>query len=129
LTWINANGSEMQDSDWSDGNMHCFGMLIDGRAQTTGIRQRGHEVTMLLVYNAHFDLVKFTMPEAVGGNCWSLLLDTNTPEDGDRKTFASGAVYDVTARSCLLFELKPGEEPQKKSERKRPARKKDAPKP
>jgi glycogen operon protein len=122
LTWINANGSEMQNGDWDDGNMHCFGMLIDGRAQTTGLRQRGHEVTMLLVFNAHFDLVKFTLPETVGSDCWSLLLDTNLPEDAGTHTFASGAVYDVTARSFLLFELQPGRQPQKKPEPKRAAK-------
>jgi isoamylase len=35
VTWINASGREMQNSDWEDGKMHCFGMLIDGRAQTS----------------------------------------------------------------------------------------------
>jgi len=37
VTWLNANGSEMQAGDWQDGNMKCFGMLMDGRAQGTGI--------------------------------------------------------------------------------------------
>ncbi|MEA2258207.1 MAG: isoamylase, partial [Acidobacteriaceae bacterium] len=41
LTWINANGSEMEQEHWGDTNMRCFGMLLDGRAQVTGIRQRG----------------------------------------------------------------------------------------
>ena len=39
-------------------HMRCFGMLMDGRAQTTGVRQRGTEATMLLVLNAHHDLVQ-----------------------------------------------------------------------
>lgn len=39
LTWINANGSEMQQDGWKDRNMKCFGMLMDGRAQVTGIRK------------------------------------------------------------------------------------------
>ena len=43
VTWINAGGDEMQAEDWDDGNMQCFGMLMDGRAQATGIRQRGPE--------------------------------------------------------------------------------------
>jgi isoamylase len=123
VTWINANGSEMQNGDWSDENMHCFGMLIDGRAQTTGIRQRGHEVTMLLVFNAHFEPVKFTLPETVGGDCWSLLIDTNLPEEAAAHTFEAGEVYDVTARSFLLFELQPTRASQMKSEAKRPPKK------
>src|ERR1700739_4177293 len=43
LTWINANGSEMEQRNWGDTNMRCFGMLLDGRAQVTGIRQRGKQ--------------------------------------------------------------------------------------
>ncbi len=41
LTWINASGAEMRAEDWSDAGMRCFGMLIDGRARPTGVRQRG----------------------------------------------------------------------------------------
>jgi isoamylase len=37
VTWINANGSEMQDQHWKDSGMKCFGVLIDGGAQVTGI--------------------------------------------------------------------------------------------
>ena len=32
ITWINASGVEMQQDDWGDGNMRCFGILLDGRA-------------------------------------------------------------------------------------------------
>ena len=42
-----------------------------------GIHQRGHEATLLMVINGHFDLVKFTLPECPGGDTWTLLIDTN----------------------------------------------------
>lgn len=105
LTWINASGAEMRDEDWGDGNMRCFGMLMDGRAQPTGLRQRGTEATMLLVLNGHFDLVEFTLPPAAGGNIWTRLIDTNLPEDEATPSFETGSVYSVTARSLLLFAL------------------------
>lgn len=109
VTWINANGSEMEQSDWGDKGMRCFGMLMDGRAQTTGVKQRGHEATMLLVINDYHDMVKFTLPECPGGNEWSLLIDTNQEEGGGKDIsavkFKTGEAYDVTARSLLLFAL------------------------
>jgi glycogen operon protein len=105
VTWINANGAEMTAGEWDDGNMRCFGMLMDGRAQTTGIRQRGQDVTLLMIVNGHFDLVRFTLPETVGGTRWSLLIDTNLPHESTPHVFKTGDVYDVTARSLLLFEL------------------------
>jgi glycogen operon protein len=105
LTWINASGAEMRNEDWSDGLMRCFGMLIDGRAQPTGVRQRGTEATMLLVLNAHHDLVQFKLPEAPGGTGWRLLIDTNVPENGAEPDFSVGDEYGVTGRSLLLFAL------------------------
>jgi glycogen operon protein len=109
VTWINANGAEMENANWGDDGMLCFGMLLDGRAQTTGVHQRGHEATLLLVINGHFDLVKFTLPEHPGGNTWALLIDTNMEsteeKSGAKETFQTGDSYDVTARSLLLFAL------------------------
>jgi glycogen operon protein len=107
VTWINANGKEMEDHNWGDHGMRCFGMLIDGRAQTSGVRQRGKEATLLLVINDHSDLVNFTLPEAVGGSCWSLLVDTNVEDNNEEGSFETGAAYGVTARSLLLFQLMP----------------------
>jgi len=95
----------MKSEDWSDGNMRCFGMLLDGRARPTGVRQRGTEATMLLVLNAHHDLVQFTLPVCAGGEHWSVVLDTNAPESETKETFASGDTYQITGRSLLLFVL------------------------
>ena len=105
LTWINVSGAEMQAENWSDPLMRCFGMIIDGRAQPTGVRQRGTEATMLLIFNGHFDLVKFTLPTAPGGNTWTRLIDTNLPDEEGTPTFKPGDTYSVTARSLLLFTL------------------------
>jgi glycogen operon protein len=105
LTWINASGAEMKSEDWSDGNMHCFGMLMDGRARPTGVRQRGTEATMLLVLNAHHDQVQFTLPACAGGDHWSVVLDTNAPDSETKESFASGDTYQITGRSLLLFVL------------------------
>ncbi|MBS1815014.1 MAG: glycogen debranching protein GlgX [Acidobacteria bacterium] len=109
VTWINANGSEMDTKEWDDEHMRCFGMLLDGRAQTTGIKQRGKEATLLLVINDHFDLVEFTLPEATGGHEWSLLVDTNLETMQDAPKFEVGQKYGVTARSVLLFVLEKDE--------------------
>ena len=103
VTWINANGSEMEDTNWGDSGMRCFGMLLDGRAPTSGIRKEGREATLLLIVNQHSDVVEFTMPEATGGNNWSLLIDTNVDDNSEQGTFATGDKYAATARSLLLF--------------------------
>jgi isoamylase len=105
LTWINASGAEMQDSDWNDANMRCFGMLMDGRARPTGLRQRGTEATMLLVLNAHHDVVEVTLPTYGEGANWQVVLDTNVPDSQSDVQIACGQPYTATGRSLLLFAL------------------------
>jgi isoamylase len=106
VTWINANGSQMEQKDWDDAGARCFGMLLDGRAPTTGIRQHGKEATLLIVFNAYHEAVDFVLTDGAGKGEWTLLIDTNDAEAGDNKKFATGARYTVTARSLLLFVLK-----------------------
>jgi len=105
VSWINASGEEMKPEDWQDATMRCFGMLMDGRAQETGIRRPGGQATLLLVLNAHHDVVVFTMPEAAGIRHWSLVFDTNAPE-ARNESFDVGETYEVTGRSTVLFVLR-----------------------
>ena len=103
VTWINANGADMTPEAWEDNNTRCFGMIMDGRAQATGIRRAASDATLLLILNAYHDVVEFTLPEVAGGETWSRIFDTNAP-DLEAETFATGKTYSVTGRSVLLFE-------------------------
>ena len=103
LTWINAAGSEMTAQEWSDPKMKCFGMLIDGRARPSGIRQRGTEAAMFLVLNSYHDLVECTLPDCPGGQAWKLLVDTNIVDRDLTYQGKPGDKYGVTGRSLLLF--------------------------
>ncbi|MCA6108784.1 glycogen debranching protein GlgX [Bradyrhizobium cenepequi] len=104
VTWLAPSGEEMVTEQWQDGNVRCFGMLLDGRAQETGIKRRGSDATLLLIYNAHFDVVNFTLPKVPQGQHWQGLIDTNQP-DGHLPTFPFGHAYAVTGRSMLAFGL------------------------
>jgi len=106
ITWINANGGEMQQAEWDDANMRCFGMLLDGRAQVSGIRKRAQDATLLLVLNSWHDAVNVTLPPSANGKGWLLLADTNQPDQKEQeKRFDIGATYEVTGRSFLVFLL------------------------
>jgi glycogen operon protein len=105
VTWVNADGAEMREAHWDDGNVLCFGMLLDGRARETGIPRRGELATLLIIFNPWQDVVKFTLPRANGGGAWTLRADTNFPDATEEPQFPPGHVYQVTARSLLLFQL------------------------
>jgi glycogen operon protein len=105
VTWINTGGEEMRQDQWDDPHTRVFGMLLDGRAQETGIRRRGELATLLIIFNPWQDMVKFKLPAAAGGSAWTLRADTNFPDATEDPQFAIGHEYEVTARSLLLFQL------------------------
>lgn len=117
VTWLTPAGDEMTPEHWQDPNARCISILLDGRAQPTGIRRRGTDVTLLLILNAHHDVVKCTLPEVIGGEAWMCHIDTNQPDLEAPTEFRFGKEYTVTAHSLLLFQLKP--EKPRKAERKK----------
>ncbi|WP_431857497.1 glycogen debranching protein GlgX [Azospirillum sp.] len=106
-TWLTPAGVEKTSEQWQDPMARCLGLLLDGRAQATGVKKASSEATMLLIVNSHHDVVPFTLPEVVGGSQWLKLLDTGEPDRIDVATARSGDELPVTGRSLLLFELMP----------------------
>ena len=108
VTWIHVSGGEMAWRDWGDAGLRCLGMLIDGRAQATGVRRPGQDTTMMIVMNSHHDVAEFTLPKCTNGTGWELVLDTNVPERDDARRYGIGELYPVTGRSLVLFALAAG---------------------
>jgi glycogen operon protein len=106
VTWINAAGEEMQQQDWSAG-AKCFGMLMDGRSRLGGLRERGTDATLLMVFNSHHESADFTLPPCNGARAWGLLIDTLIDRLAAPREFQVGERYELSARSLLLFELLP----------------------
>jgi glycogen operon protein len=96
----------MAPEQWQDPFAKCFGMLVDGRARVGRLGRPAGDTAVLLVTNAHHEVVQFTLPELPGGEEWALLVDTNQSELEEPLGFTSGHVYEVTGRSLLLFELR-----------------------
>jgi glycogen operon protein len=105
VRWLSPVGVDITDDQWSDANMLCFGLVIDGRCRATGIRRPASDATLLLVFNAYHDMVEFRLPDIPGNDQWTCLIDTNAPVRTELPSFESGDVYQVTGRSLLLFSL------------------------
>jgi isoamylase len=106
VAWIDAAGEEMKPETWDNELTRCFGMLLDGRARPSGVKRPGSDVTLLIIFNGHHDVVEFTLPPTAESSGWNRLIDTNDPGLAS-ETFEFGAVYEVTGRSLLLFERMP----------------------
>jgi isoamylase len=105
VSWIDAMGSEMTDEGWDNGT-RCFGMLLDGRGQATGIKRRRADASLLIIFNAHHESVEFTLPPCYEAEGWKRLFDTADPQLGASQ-LDIGVAYEVTARSMFLFERVP----------------------
>lgn len=103
--WLTPAGEEMRAANWQDVNARCVGLLLDGRAQPTGLHRRGVDQTLMLILNAHHEPIKFILPKVVGGRRWKRLIDTNKGEQEGTVDLAPGLRYEATGRSLLLFEL------------------------
>ena len=84
LTWIRADGQEMQQDDWGNTAAHALGMLIDGEA-TDETDDRCRPIagdTMLLLLNAGDSEVAYAIPARVGVETggWLTLIDTARAE-------------------------------------------------
>jgi isoamylase len=110
-TWLTPAGTEMTPENWQGPAARSVALLLDGRAQVSGFKRRGSEATLLLMFNAHHDVVVFKLPGVKGGRDWERLLDTNLPDEDedeeDRVRLRFGHKYQVTGRSLLLFVLRP----------------------
>ncbi len=105
VSWISAAGPEMTTQDWDNPSTRCFGMLMDGRAQATGIRRPASDATLLWILNAHHEQVRFTTPRVTGGRRWAGVFDTAFPEQPRQHNWRMGETIEVAARSTRLLAL------------------------
>ncbi|MCU1376480.1 MAG: glycogen debranching enzyme GlgX, partial [Actinomycetia bacterium] len=80
IGWFAPDGSEMSEDDWEAGFAKSLGVYLNGDAIPT-TDQRGEPIrddSFLVLFNAHAEMIDFTMP-AKWGERWSVILDTAEP--------------------------------------------------
>jgi len=105
VTWITPSGAEMNDELWANSETASLGMIMDGRAQPSGVHRLGADATLLLILNAHHDSITFNLPDVAQGCRWLRLLDTNCPEQKIDDAYEFHQDFVVTGRSLVLFKL------------------------
>jgi isoamylase len=107
IYWLEPNGKEMDDAAWSAGFNKCLGVCLMG-VMTGEVDDHGEPVTgdtLLILFNAHHELIPFTLPEALEGQKWERLIDTFRPEDPFQMTDV-GKPYPLEGRSLAVFRLR-----------------------
>jgi glycogen operon protein len=111
IMWLDTDGSEMTDEDWTAGHARCLGVMLSGDAldvrDTEG--QPVRDDTFLLLFNAHHEPVVYALPGKQDVN-WEVFLDTRYesgfPDENVQKS--AGDDYEVLERSMMVFRLVKG---------------------
>jgi glycogen operon protein len=105
ILWINPNGDEMNDEEWNNSFVRCIGMLLNGQAMNEWGEQgrRIYDDALLLLVNAHYEPIQFTLPEGVAGFQWEVLVDTAVTNETALAPMAAGQRYSLQDRSLVLL--------------------------
>jgi isoamylase len=106
VAWLSPSGDEMTPEQWQDGNARTLQILLDGRAQPTGIRQKGSDRTLLMMINAHHEPIEFSFPKAFHGGVWKLLVETVQIERMVDTHLEFKQVHQMAGRSLALWEIR-----------------------
>ena len=106
ILWLDPDGTEMTDADWTAPHVRGLGVMLVGDA-IAEIDERGepiHDDTLLILLNAGETPMAFTLPPAPIRQAWELVLDTN----GGSLAPAAGVAapsYDLGSRSLAVLRL------------------------
>jgi len=106
ITWFAPQGNEKTPDQWNDPLARCVGVLLNGRAGPT-IGADGLPIEddlLLIIFNAHHDVVEFTLPTLPIEAQWTRVLDTAQAE-GAQDTLSMGATVPIKGRSLVLLSI------------------------
>ncbi|WP_424529530.1 glycogen debranching protein GlgX [Sphaerisporangium viridialbum] len=104
IAWLTPSGQEMADADWHNGYARSLCVFLNGEAITEPDR-RGRRVvddSFLLMFNAHHDIIRFTIPKDFG-EVWVPEIDTAVPITIDSKLYRAGEEVPVAGRSVRVL--------------------------
>jgi isoamylase len=104
ISWFEPSGQEMSEEAWNSGFARCLGVRLTGDL-IGDVDERGEPVvgdTMLLLLNAHYEPIPFTLPALKEGQPWERLFDTTDPQDEPLQC-TGGQQYELQGRSMTVL--------------------------
>jgi glycogen operon protein len=105
IAWFTPSGDEMEERDWAEGLAKTLGVFLNGDALEMG--RRGEEYaddSFLVLFNAHFDRVTFTVPGARWGEAWQVVHGTTvTTVEADHGALKPGDQIELDGRSMVVL--------------------------
>jgi glycogen operon protein len=111
IAFLNPGGGEMTDDDWNSDHVKCLGVRLAGD-MIGEVDERGEPIiddTPLILLNAHYEVVPFTLPETRADQIWERVVETydDAPES---VVMEGGSVYNLRDRSMTVLLTRDREE-------------------
>ena len=104
VEWFDHTGSIMDMDDWQ--NTHAFSMMIylngSDIPEVDWYGNRMVDNDFILIFNAHYEPIMFTLPDERYGLKWQLVVDTHNP-DGPELSYEAGFMITAQSRSFLML--------------------------
>ena len=104
IEWFDHTGSIMDMNDWQ--NTHAFSMMVYlNGADIPEMDYYGNATVdndFILIFNAHYEPIQFTLPDENYGSRWKLVVDTYNP-DGPELNYEAGFAITAQSRSFMLL--------------------------
>ena len=101
---VRPDGRRMTERDWRREDAHTLGVSLNGDAGPSRTR-RGEPVSdssFLLLFNAHYEPMDFTLPPRRFGRRWAVEIDTAQAQ-AEPVTVAPRAVLRTESRSVVVL--------------------------
>ena len=104
VEWMDHTGSIMDMEDWS--NTHAFSVMIylngSDIPEADWYGNQMVDNNFILIFNAHYEPIMFTLPDERYGKKWRLVVDTHNPK-GPELNYEAGVAITAQSRSFLLL--------------------------
>jgi glycogen operon protein len=107
ISWHNVDGSPMTDEQWNAGFIKSLGVFLNGReiVTLTHTGERILDSSFLLFFNAHYEMLKFSLPKKLQHYDWHLVIDTKSHGFMEStKPFQKKRKIPVAARSMVVLQ-------------------------
>lgn len=104
VEWFDHTGSIMDMDDWQ--NTHAFSMMIylngSDIPEVDWYGNRMVDNDFILIFNAHYEPIMFTLPDERYGRKWQLVVDTHNPNEPEL-SYEAGFMITAQSRSFLML--------------------------
>ena len=102
VEWFDHNGNIMDLEAWS--NTHAFSIMVflngSDIPEPDWYGNTMVDNDFILIFNAHYEPIMFTLPEEQYGRKWKLIVDTHNPK-GPELNYEAGFVITAQSRSFI----------------------------